>query len=124
MIRDAIRWFGAQTQSLALVAQCDAQRHIILPPTSNTEDYLHGGPISFISSPSLTLKTQKTTSCSVALPSVMAPTDLENLLDMGFEKPKAELALKKSGNCKLSSAGGLTALLAHAAHERVSGASR
>ena len=30
----------------------------------------------------------------------MAPTDLENLLDMGFEKSKAELALKKSGNCK------------------------
>lgn len=28
----------------------------------------------------------------------MAPTDLENLLDMGFEKAKAELALKKSGN--------------------------
>lgn len=30
----------------------------------------------------------------------MAPTDLENLVDMGFEKPKAEMALKKSGNCK------------------------
>ena len=30
----------------------------------------------------------------------MAPTDLENLLDMGFEKSKAELALKKSGNCR------------------------
>lgn len=30
----------------------------------------------------------------------MASTDLENLLDMGFEKSKAELALKKSGNCK------------------------
>ena len=30
----------------------------------------------------------------------MAPTDLANLLDMGFEKSKAELALKNSGNCK------------------------
>ena len=28
----------------------------------------------------------------------MAPTDLENLLDMGFEEDKAKLALKKSGN--------------------------
>lgn len=31
----------------------------------------------------------------------MASTDLENLLAMGFEQAKAELALKKSGNCKL-----------------------
>ena len=30
----------------------------------------------------------------------MAPSDLENLLDMGFDKPKAELAMKKSGNRK------------------------
>lgn len=28
----------------------------------------------------------------------MALTDLENLLDMGFEEDKAKLALKKSGN--------------------------
>ena len=31
----------------------------------------------------------------------MAPSDMENLLDMGFEKTKAELALKKSGNREL-----------------------
>ena len=31
----------------------------------------------------------------------MAPTDLEQLLAMGFLQDKAELALKKSGNCVL-----------------------
>ena len=29
-------------------------------------------------------------------------TDLESLLEMGFEKPRAELALKKSGGRKLN----------------------
>ena len=29
----------------------------------------------------------------------MAPTDLEALLDMGFEKERAELAVKKTGGC-------------------------
>jgi len=32
----------------------------------------------------------------------MGITDLEQLLEMGFEKERAELALKKTGNCKLS----------------------
>lgn len=27
------------------------------------------------------------------------PSDLEQLLDMGFEKDRAELAVKKSGGC-------------------------
>ena len=31
----------------------------------------------------------------------MAPTDLENLVDMGFEEDKAKLALKMSGSCRL-----------------------
>ena len=28
------------------------------------------------------------------------PSDLEQLIDMGFEKERAELAVKKSGGCK------------------------
>jgi hypothetical protein len=31
----------------------------------------------------------------------MAQSDLELLLEMGFEKPRAELAVKKTGGCKL-----------------------
>ena len=31
----------------------------------------------------------------------MAPTDFENLVDMGFEEDKAKLALKNSGNRRL-----------------------
>lgn len=31
----------------------------------------------------------------------MAPTDLEQLLAMGFSQDKAEMALQKSGNCVL-----------------------
>jgi hypothetical protein len=31
----------------------------------------------------------------------MAPSDLNMLIDMGFDKERAELAVKKTGNCKL-----------------------
>jgi hypothetical protein len=30
----------------------------------------------------------------------MAATDLEQLLDMGFEKERAELAVKRAGGCE------------------------
>ena len=30
----------------------------------------------------------------------MASSDLDTLIDMGFEKPRAELAVKKTGGCK------------------------
>ena len=29
------------------------------------------------------------------------PSDLDTLLDMGFDKPKAELAVKKAGGCTI-----------------------
>jgi uncharacterized UBP type Zn finger protein len=32
----------------------------------------------------------------------MGATDLEQLVDMGFEKERSELALKKTGNCAVS----------------------
>lgn len=30
----------------------------------------------------------------------MASSDLDTLIDMGFEQPRAELAVKKTGGCK------------------------
>ena len=30
----------------------------------------------------------------------MASSDLDTLIDMGFEKPRAELAVKKTGGCE------------------------
>ena len=33
---------------------------------------------------------------------IMASSDLDTLIDMGFEKPRAELAVKKTGGCKSS----------------------
>lgn len=30
----------------------------------------------------------------------MASTDLDTLLEMGFDKPRAELAMQKKGDCK------------------------
>lgn len=32
----------------------------------------------------------------------MASSDLDVLLDMGFDRDRAELAVKKTGGCKLS----------------------
>jgi hypothetical protein len=37
---------------------------------------------------------------SLITPLTMAPSDLEQLLEMGFPKERAEIAVKKSGGCK------------------------
>lgn len=41
----------------------------------------------------------------------MVSTDLDTLLDMGFDKAKAELAVKKSGGCKSLIAAGVYPLI-------------